>query len=125
MRTKEKKLNLSAGKGLGMAINIVTEGYDFLGAFHKALPKAAQAKRQPRVDPFTGEGYSVHPGPFQQAEAVWKNFDQISWPKAIANLLKNQVTDRAVGKWGSAMGKANKKHGDRGMRSNYGFGPAL
>lgn len=101
---KERKLQGSLSSVLHMMRAIgygATEFFDFVEALYKALPKAVR-----RQYGRSRKG---------QIAAVWREFDQIDWQKAVTNLATNELEDRLIG--GSnrlATGFANQ-HNIRGI----------
>ena len=122
--TKEKKLVLAAGKGVGGLVNLVTESADFINAIHKALPPKYRAKRTWHTDPKTGKRYTSAPTVYEKTKAILEHTDKVDWAQAAKNAINNAAQDAFFGRIGNQMKKANQAN-KTGLRSNYALGPAL
>lgn len=111
-RTKSAKLRTSRGALVVRIFNEVSEVCDAVGALYKALPRARQVfvpgMQLPGGDP---SRFRVSATCAQQAEAVYRYFNEIDWNTAIINLLKENATDYFYGGLGRITRKANKKIG--------------
>lgn len=101
-RKKEKKLHVrNVAGGAWVALNIVTEGFDFVEALFDALPKELRPK------PAKGRFLT----PYDKAKALFDAWDQLPsdyWQKALAALINNQVEDAFYGLQGQLSQKALK-----------------
>lgn len=99
-RPGERQRKEGLGKGTKYLIGLadkLTESQDALDALHKALPKHLQAP--PWSDPLTRD------------QQVWKHWKQVDLRKALKELVKNEVEDRAYGAIGKARAATQKKRG--------------
>ena len=98
---KEKKLNVKSIGGAATAIwvagNAFTEGVDLMESIYDAIPDYP--------------GKKDNPTPYDMAEAIYDNFDEIDWPSAIENWINNQIEDAVFGGIGKAGNKANQVSG--------------
>lgn len=81
----------TVGGKVWVAINMFTEGLDFLEALHSALPDKCKAKGRPT--------------PFEMAQAMYDCWDHLPddyMQRAIAALVSNQIEDFAYGQLGRA-----------------------
>jgi hypothetical protein len=122
--TKERKLNLTPHKGIGLALNFATEGTDFLVALHKGLPHKYRAKRTKNKDARTGREFTSRPSLHDMAQAIYKNFDKVSMSNFMAAWAANEAKDAAIGRYNRPLRDGNKNAGNY-VRGNLAFGPAL
>lgn len=112
-RVRERKLNgrgalPSAMQRLWDAVGTFGEWLDFLDALHDALPKKFQAKGRGKRSDWTdlnvpGSKLWTPSGasPLDKLNALYNHLDAVDWYKAGANLLKNELGDRAGGYLGN------------------------
>jgi hypothetical protein len=124
-RKKEAKLVMGLTGKIAAAVNFVTESSDLIRALHGALPPKYRAPRTTVVDPKTGKTFTVPPPPHKMAEAIYRNFDKMDWPKALKRVIENEAGDRFYGNIGQAGAKANRAASKTGVRVQIGLGPAL
>jgi hypothetical protein len=126
-REKEQKLVMGLTGKLAKVINFMTEGIDLVEVLHKSLPRKYQAKRNqvcPENDHLAC--YTRKPKPHEMAAAIYRNFDKMDWPKALGNVIKMEVGDRAAGKAGQMGAEANRRvHKATGVRIQINLGQAL
>lgn len=103
--TKERKFKIAVGGVTAKIINIATESIDFIDALFYALP--AKARRGADT-------------PDKKAMAIYRHYDELNMSKAIANLLVQQVQDRAYGTIGRASAEAARR---AGRSTGFQLGP--
>lgn len=109
---KERKMKLAlGGSAVGMAVNVVTEGLDFLDALYFAIPKnLRRGERDPQ----------------SKATAVYRHFLDIDLQTALKNLLVNEVGDRLIGGVSNKLKRSYRSNWERyGLRGGYQLGPAI
>lgn len=104
---RERKVKTPYGVAIFRVLDLISEGADAIGAFYDALPAATQKKWKcndqiggPNVGNFLagpGSQYGVA-GAKCKAEALWHNWNKVNIPKAIQNLIENEIEDRILGK---------------------------
>ena len=97
--------------------NEATEFLDAMDAFYYALPVQFRPGYY-RLHSRTGAVYYKkrwNASPVQRAQAIYRNLDKLDLTKLFQNVLRNEVTDRVVGKIGQRMSKSardnNLPHG--------------
>lgn len=114
-KDKEKKIKRRTIPHILKKIaNFATESCDAIESLHKAIPwkdriKYHQGKKKPSC--------------VQQSRAVYDLFHKISWPDAVAELVKNEIEDRAYGTIGKVSGKAARHAQDTGFAPRSERGP--
>lgn len=108
---RERKIRLIASvPGAGVALKLInwaTEGFDFVDALWKALPKSS---RTPNANPA------------QKLEDLWDHMDELDLEQAIENIVNENLQDIVVGRSGRAAGQAGAQ---LGSKFGVGIGPAL
>lgn len=107
---KEKKLStvnqglLAAFRAVQKGFHSLTEWGDAIEAVYEALPKALrkQLEKDGKLNPY------------QQAQAIYKNFAQVDGNAAVGNLLYNQVEDYVIGKGFKSVQDAADRLGIKG-----------
>lgn len=104
--TKERKVAIAVGGIPAKIISAVTETADVISAIFKALPGNIKAKygRKPQ----------------DKARAIYDHYDKVDIPRALANLLAQQVSDRAWGHIGKRSGEAARR---AGKSTGFQLGP--
>lgn len=113
--TKERKGGLPPwAAAVWRGVGPITEASDFIGSVYEALPrrlKIAEYKKRGR-----------QPNPAEKLEIIYRNIGSLDLGKALGNIVANEVEDRAIGKFGKALGQASA---NAGRPIGYGAGPAL
>ena len=101
--TKERKVTVRTVSGrLWAALNLFTEGLDFVDVLWESIPK--EDRTQPRRNPRTGEVYPV--GVDDRLWDIYDHWDEIDIAVALENFINNQVEDFVYGQAGMATGRA-------------------
>ena len=112
-RTKEKKIVITAKKGLWYQFyNLNTEAKDLIEAFWEALP--LKYRRLP-------DGYILPPGvvrtnkkkpmpkPHEMLQDLYENWQHLDGQKAVENIIKNEIGDRLTAAAGKASARASRR----------------
>lgn len=82
--------------------DVISEGGDAIGAVYDALPKDIRKKwdkKQTRASKFSENwGQFGFGGADYKLKALYYNWDKVDLPKAIQNLVSNEIEDRIIGK---------------------------
>lgn len=102
-KEREKKLRAKSDGvriALGRAIGAYTEVSDFVDALYTGLPSKLRKKLKK-------DGKARNP--YERAKAIWDNLDQMNWDRAVWGVIKDQLTDAAIGRLyaGAQRGAAN------------------
>lgn len=133
---KEAKLRVSLnGYAIGRILSLSTEGADIVEALHKALDpkcmagKVARGRRDWYEKRRVGrmkQKLASDRTPQAKLKRVYNNMDCMNGSQALWNLFQNEVVDRALGKYGQALRRANQKAVDAGYlyeRPGFQVGP--
>lgn len=102
---REKKIKMQGSLGVLALLNAASEAVDLVDCIYDAIPR----KYRPRY----GNTRFVlrHPTPQQKVLAIYQHFDKIDIPKALGNVVSNEIEDRIFGKLGNL--SKNVSHGLR------------
>lgn len=104
--TKERKLNIRTVAGRAwIAINIVTEGLDFMNVLHGAIPKHLRCKGKW----FKGKWYPCSTN--RKFKDIYDHFEHIDLAAAVVGYINNQAEDYIYGMMGRATGSASRNLG--------------
>jgi len=98
--TKERKVVLAVGGVVAKIANIATESKDFVEAIWKALPKKMRTKPEKGRRKITVQAMLWD---------IYRHFGDVDLPKAMSNIVQNELQDRLYGKAGQ-YAKSGKQH---------------
>lgn len=101
-RTKERKFVLSKGNIVVRLIGKTTELAELFEELYKAIPWEIRKNLRPKTR-------------FDKAKAVYRHFLDIDIPRAVENLIKNEIEDRFYGGFGKLAGRGKRA----GFNSGY------
>jgi len=109
---KERKViaQINRRSGLGLALNLLTEGKDVIDAFWDALPQRYQTRVGGRVTT-----------PTVKLQDLYRHWNEVNMDVALQNLVENQIEDAIFGAIGRLTGRAARVTGHRGFQG----GPAI
>lgn len=114
-RTKERKGGLPPwAAAVWRGVGPITEAGDFIDSFYEALP------RRTKIAEYNKRGRQ--PNPLEKLDIIYRNIGSLDLGKALGNVVANEVEDRAIGKFGKALGQASA---NSGRPIGFGAGPAL
>lgn len=100
-REKETKARMGAvAAAIWHGVGPITETVDFVDVLYEALPK--NIKR----DAYRDRGRQ--PNPFERAELIYRNINQIDIGKALSGYVQEQIEDYVIGKFGKKLGEASR-----------------
>lgn len=112
-RTKERKVTAKSlmGTPLWRAIGALTEGIDFIKAFHDALPPGCKKrfKRLKGGNRVKAVGRTSH-APQRMLQDLYRCWDDVDMNKAFENLAKNYFEDLAIGKANRGIARARNRN---------------
>lgn len=105
-RVKERKVRIprsAAGVILHSLINLATEGLDLVNELHKALPPSRRFRRNQ-------DGSWRRATQWERMQDLYQHYDEIDIGQAIANVVANEVEDRAYARIGQAAQQSLRKN---------------
>lgn len=101
---KERKATVRGVGGILMAVNALTEGFDFIAALYKALPSHMK-----KDGPYKGLRRQLRP--HEQLQQIYRHYGDVDLKDAVKNLIENEAEDRVFGGIGQGLKKLNRDMG--------------